>query len=190
MPSSGPIGKSLKGSLILADPGLKEPTFFQSVLLVTEHSCEGGAFAYILNRPLGQCVGDLLIGNVLPHDQRERLADVPVFMGGPVSTEHLTFSALGWSDIDATLQYSTHLSAAEAVMHEMEGFQIRAFIGYSGWSGGQLEGELRQQTWIIRTPSKSIIEVSNVDRLWKTLLRDLSPWHKLVADEPEDLSLN
>ena len=190
MPSQGPVEKSLKGSLILADPSLKEPTFFQSVLLVTEHSSTGGAFGYILNRPLGRSVGDLLSGNVLPKDQRDRLADVPVFMGGPVSTEHLTFSALGWSEEDEQLQYSTHLSAAEAVMYEMEGFQIRAFVGYSGWSEGQLEGELEQRAWITHRPEKAIIDVSNVDRLWKSLLRELGPWHKLIADEPDDLGLN
>lgn len=190
MPSQGPVDKSLKGSLILADPSLKEPAFFQSVLLVTEHSSSGGAFGYILNRPLGRSVGDLLSGNVLPKDQRDRLADVPVFMGGPVSTEHLTFSALGWSEDDEELQYSTHLSAAEAVMYEMEGFQIRAFVGYSGWSEGQLEGELEQKAWITHRPEKAIIEVSNVNRLWKMLLREMSPWHKLLADEPDDLGLN
>jgi putative transcriptional regulator len=190
MPSQGPVENSLKGSLILADPSLREPAFFQSVLLVTEHSSTEGAFGYILNRPIGRCVGELLSGNVLPHDQRERLANVPVFMGGPVSTEHLTFSALGWSDDEGKLQYSTHLSAAEAVMYEMEGFHIRAFVGYSGWSEGQLEGELLQKSWIPHQPEKSIIELSNVDHLWKTLLRDLSPWHKLIADEPENLGLN
>jgi putative transcriptional regulator len=190
MPSQGPVEKSLKGSLILADPSLREPTFFQSVLLVTEHNSESGAFGYILNRPLDRRVGDLLSGNILPKDQREKLAGVPVFMGGPVSTEHLTFSALGWSEDDGKLQYSTHLSAAEAVMYEMEGFQIRAFVGYSGWSGGQLEDELEQRAWITHQPEKSIIEVSNVSHLWKTLLRDLSPWHRLLADEPENPGLN
>ncbi len=111
-------------------------------------------------------------------------------MGGPVSTEHLTFSALGWSEDDGLLQFSTHLSAAEAVMYEMEGFQIRAFVGYSGWSEGQLEGELEQRAWITHCPEKAIIEVSNVDQLWKSLLRELGPWHKLIADEPDDLGLN
>jgi putative transcriptional regulator len=190
MSPQGPAQNSLKGSLILADPRLREPTFFQSVLLLTEHIPDGGAFGYILNRPMGRCVGDLLVGNVLSEGQRESLAEVPVFMGGPVSTEHLTFSSFGWSEEDGKLQYTTHLSAAEAVMHSMEGFQIRAFVGYSGWSEGQLEGELEQRSWITYPAQKSIIEVSNVDRLWKILLRNLGPWHKLVADEPDDLGLN
>lgn len=185
-----PVKDTLQGSLILADPSLKEPTFFQSVLLLTEHSEEAGALGYILNRPIGRKVGDLLNEETLPPEQRDLLGEVPVFLGGPVNTEHLTFSALGWSEEDELLQFSTHLSAAEAVMHQMEGFHIRAFVGYAGWSEGQLEGELKQKAWITHKPEKEVIDLSHVEDLWKLLLRDLSPWHKLVADEPDNLGLN
>lgn len=181
---------SIQGNLILAVPELKEPTFFQSVLLVTEHNEENGALGYILNRPIGRVVGDLLSEQALPPEQRNPLKDVPVFMGGPVNQEHLTFSALGWSEADKKLQFSTHLSAAEAVMHEMEGFHIRAFVGYSGWEVGQLEDELERKSWITHEPTREVIDLSNVDGMWKDLLRDLSPYYRLVADEPEDLSLN
>jgi putative transcriptional regulator len=181
---------SFKGSLILADPSLKEPTFFQSVLLLTEHSLKEGAFGYILNRPLGRTVGDLLTGDILSDSHHKHLAEVPVFMGGPVNREHLTFSAFGWSDAGEELQYNTHLSAAEAVMHQMEGFHIRAFVGYAGWSEGQLEDEMENNAWITHKPEREVIDLSKVSGLWKSLLRDLSPWHKLIADEPDDLGLN
>ena len=184
------VNDSLQGNLILADPSLKEPTFFQSVLLLTEHNEESGALGYILNRPIGKKVGDLLSAESLPVEQYENLSEVPVFLGGPVNTEHLTFSALGWSEQDESLQYSTHLSAAEAVMHQMEGFHIRAFVGYSGWSEGQLEGELERNSWITHKPEREIIDVSQVEDLWKDLLRELSPWYKLIADEPDNLGLN
>ncbi|MEM6277939.1 MAG: YqgE/AlgH family protein [Verrucomicrobiota bacterium] len=190
MPSEDPVKDSLKGSLLLADPSLKEPTFFQTVLLLTEHSEDDGALGYILNRPLGRDVGDLLSEDILPAEQRNRLVDVPVFMGGPVNTEHLTFAALGWSEHDEELQFSTHLSATEAVMYEMEGFHIRAFVGYSGWSEGQLEGEMENHSWITHRPEKDIIDVSQVEQLWKSILRELSPYYKFIADEPDNLGLN
>ena len=190
MSSPEPVNYSLKGNLILADPSLKEPAFFQSVLLLTEHKREDGALGYILNRPIGRCVGELLSEDVLPREQRERLSNVPVFMGGPVNTEHLTFAALGWSELDEELQFSTHLSAAEAVMYEMEGFHIRAFVGYSGWSEGQLEGEMKRKTWITQKPEREIIDLSNVEDLWKSILRDLSPYYRFFADEPDEPGLN
>ncbi|MDA8633703.1 YqgE/AlgH family protein [Verrucomicrobiales bacterium] len=184
------VSDSLQGNLILAVPQLKEPPFFQSVLLLTEHNDENGALGYILNRPIGRVVGDLLSEQALPPEQRNPLKDVPVFMGGPVNQEHLTFSALGWSEVDEKLQFSTHLSAAEAVMYEMEGFHIRAFVGYSGWEVGQLEDELESKSWITHEPNREVIDLSKVDGLWKDMLRDLNPYYRLVADEPDDLSLN
>lgn len=176
---------SLKGRLILADPSLREATFRQSVLLVTEHNQSEGALGYILNRPLGKTVADLLLD-----PEFEDLSDIPVYVGGPVSTEHLTFGSLGWSEADNELQYTTHLSAPQALAHQMEGFSVRAFVGYAGWSEGQLESELEQKTWITRRPEKRVLETEDLETLWNRLLRELSPWHAIVADEPEDLSLN
>ncbi len=176
---------SLKGSLILADPRLKEPTFRHSVLLLTEHSLEKGAHGYILNRPLGKSVSELL-----SDPDFFDLQDVPVFVGGPVSTEHLTFGSLGWSEMDNSLQYSTHLSAKEALGHRAEGYAIRAFVGYSGWTGGQLESELEEDAWITQPPSRTVLELDELDTLWKRMLREVSPWHRLQADEPDDLRLN
>lgn len=176
---------SLKGRIILADPSLREPTFRQSVLLVTEHSQDQGALGYIINRPLGKNVSDLLF-----EPEFGELADIPVYVGGPVSTEHLTFGSLGWSESENELQYSTHLSAPQALAYQAEGFSIRAFVGYAGWSEGQLESELEQNTWITRRPEKRLLETESLDTLWNRLLRELSPWHAIVADEPEDLSLN
>lgn len=184
--ASDPAADStLKGSLILADPSLREPTFRHCVLLLTEHSPTQGAHGYILNRPMQKQVGDLLSSADF-----ETLKDIPVYVGGPVSTEHLTFASLGWSEIDGSLQFTTHLSAKQAVLHQMEGYDIRAFVGYAGWSEGQLEEELERKAWIPHKPEREVLDVDAIENLWKSLLRPLSPWHALQADEPDDLSLN
>lgn len=193
-PAGEAASDSLKGSLILADPSLREPTFFQSVLLLTEHSSKDGALGYILNRPLDKKVGDLLGRDVLSDEQRQHLESVPVFLGGPVNTEHLTFSALGWAESfngeEEKLQYSTHLSAAEATRYKIEGFHIRAYVGYSGWEEGQLEREMEENSWITHSADREIIDDEKLGDLWRSLLRDLGPYYKFIADEPDDLSLN
>ncbi|MCF6311944.1 MAG: YqgE/AlgH family protein [Verrucomicrobiales bacterium] len=176
---------SLQGSILLAAPSLREPTFRHSVLLLTEHSENEGAHGYILNRPLGKTVGDLL-----PDEAFDALADVPVFIGGPVSTEHLTFGSLAWSEEIQNLQFTSHLSAKQALRQQNEGFSIRAFVGYSGWGEGQLEAELKQSTWITHKPEKRVLDLEQLDSLWTRLLKEMSPWHALLADEPDDVSLN
>jgi putative transcriptional regulator len=178
-------GESLRGKVILADPRLKEETFYHTVLLLTEHSKKYGALGYILNRPIGKTIKDLL-----PEPAFAKLGAVPVFMGGPVSLDNLTFAALAWSEYGDSLQFVTHLSAQEALIHQVEGFSVRAFIGYSGWSEGQLENEMEYDTWIPLKASRRIAEITGLDTLWKEMIRALGPWHQIIADEPDDPGLN
>jgi len=176
---------SLAGRLILADPSLREPTFKRSVLLLTNHNAEDGAHGYILNRPLGKSVGEML-----PEEEFSSLSDIPVFIGGPVSSEQITFSSIRWNAENSTLEYELHLSAKETVQRLLEGFTVRAFVGYAGWSEGQLESELKQRAWITHKPEACVLETDRLDSLWGDLLRKMSPWHRLLADSPEDPGLN
>ena len=177
---------SLSGKLLLASPHLTEPTFRRTVLLLTNHSSDDGALGYILNRPLNKRVSELLGSS-----EHAELGEVPVYVGGPVSQEHLTFGSLAWSDAAGKLQFSTHLSAQEALRHLKEGFSVRAFVGYSGWSEGQLEGELLQDAWVIKPPVRDLVSEGLLNtQLWGDLIRDVSPIHRLAADMPDDPSLN
>lgn len=177
---------SLSGKLLLASPQLLEPTFCRTVLLLTNHSAEDGALGYILNRPMDKKLSELLTATGF-----SELADVPVFIGGPVSQEHLTFGSIGWNEACGSLQFQSHLSAQEAVRHLKEGFSVRGFVGYSGWSGGQLEGELKQNAWVVQAPGRDLVSLERLNTgLWGDLIREVSPLHRLAADMPDDLSLN
>lgn len=186
MMSDKTSGGSLEGKLLLASPGLLEPTFHRTVILLCSHSQEDGSMGLILNRPLGKTVEE-----VLPDDEFQRIWQLPVFTGGPVGAAHLTFAALGWDEGAGKLFYETHLSAAGAIRHNEEGFCVRAFVGYSGWSAGQLENELRLNAWEVKVPGPEVVQGKDLNgRLWTQLIRDISPFHRLAADVPEDLSLN
>jgi putative transcriptional regulator len=179
----GPL--CLRGSLILADPALKDPNFNRTVLLLTEHQADLGAHGYVLNRPMGKKVSDLLVAS-----QFKSLGDVPVFIGGPVSQEKLSFALLAWNQDESRLHYTTHLSVDDAKNLHSEGGSVRAFVGYSGWAEGQLENELRQHAWITRKPIPSIVEMKEPENLWADLLSSMGPWYGLLARMPEDPSVN
>lgn len=100
---------NLKGKLILADPSLRDGNFARSVLFLTEHSPVLGAQGYIVNRPLGKTVGD-----VLPSADFPGIESVPIFIGGPVDQEQLTFAALEWDPETSCISMSTHLSTSDA----------------------------------------------------------------------------
>ncbi len=176
---------SLRGALILADPSLHDSGFTRSVLLLTNHSLDEGAVGFIMNKPTGKVVGDLLAMDEFPE-----LAGVPVMYGGPVSQEHLTFASFAWNENSGEFEFVTHLSTSDAAHRLHEGYAVRAFVGYAGWSSGQLEGELKQRAWITGRAEARLLEVETSDGMWRALLRAMGPWFHLLAETPEDPSLN
>ncbi len=176
---------SLSGSLLLAAPSLRDPNFFHTVLLLATHTSEEGAFGYILNRPLDKRVSDLL-----EDEKLGALGDIPVFLGGPVGTNKLSFAAIEWNVKKRILKVQTHLSTEQAIKELEKGRIVRGFIGYSGWTEGQLENELEQHSWISCRPLAKAITQQHPAEMWENILGDLGPYYKLLAQMPADLSLN
>src|SRR5881227_3519627 len=75
----GEAPHSLAGSLLVAHPNMLDPNFRRAVLFISAHDPNDGALGIIINRPLDKQVGDLV-----DETPPEGLADVPVFLGGPV----------------------------------------------------------------------------------------------------------
>ena len=181
---TGPI-HPLQGALLLAAPVLRDPHFARSVLYLASHSKKEGAFGYILNRPLDKVVGDLLTGQSLG-----KLADVPVFLGGPVSTDKLSFASLEWNENRHSMNCKTHLSMEDAQFEVELGNDVRGFVGYAGWSSGQLERELKGRSWIVAAPEKIIIDAPEPALLWSNLLMEMGPRFQLLAGTPENPEFN
>ncbi|NNC89675.1 MAG: YqgE/AlgH family protein [Akkermansiaceae bacterium] len=175
----------LQGQILIADPSLRDGIFNRSVILVAEHNTDEGAYGLILNQPSGHRVGDFL-----SDDEFSALARIAVHVGGPVAREHLTFSALWWSD-DKGLRFATRISAPDAIKHARNpGTLVRAFVGYSGWSDGQLEGELRRKSWFTAKPNEHILAQNHDQSLWSETLRGISPYHRIIAEASENPFMN
>jgi putative transcriptional regulator len=182
----GPSPVTLAGSLLIAHPALLDPNFRKTVLLLSTHSDEEGSFALILNRP-----ADRTVGEVLPHQELGPLARVPLFLGGPVSQDQLVFAAFRWRPDSDRLECRHHLmigDAQEAV--EEEDTVVRAFVGYAGWSKGQLEAELAQKAWLVTKPARDVLAIEKCPTLWRELTSGFGPWFKMVAEAPDDPSVN
>lgn len=175
----------LEGLLLLADPSLRDGIFDHSVVLLADHSAEDGAFGVILNHPTGHEVGDFL-----KEEEFAPLARIPVHLGGPVSREQLSFSAFWWNPKDG-LHWQLRLPADQAMQRARQpGMVVRAFVGYSGWTSGQLENELRRKSWITAKPDAALFGREHDRKLWRELLRGLSPYHQVLAESPPNPELN
>src|SRR5437588_13001688 len=83
--------RSLAGSLLVAHPNMLDPNFRRAVLFISAHDSKDGALGVIINRPLDRQVADLVT-----ETPPANLAEVPVFLGGPVGKNQLMFAAFEW----------------------------------------------------------------------------------------------
>ena len=83
----------IDGSLLLASPSLQDGVFDQSVIYIHQHSLSSGAEGFILNRPTGE-----LVGTTLCSAEFEALSKLPIYYGGPVATDQLTFSSYRFNE--------------------------------------------------------------------------------------------
>lgn len=182
----GSSSLTLAGSLLIAHPSLLDPNFRRSVLFLSTNDEEDGSFGLTLNRPSGRTVAELLPGKNLG-----ALALVPVFLGGPVSTDQLIFASFKWHPESNRMECRHHLLIPEAEqIVEEESTVVRAFVGYAGWSKGQLEGELAQRAWLVQKPQSDVLDYEKCPTLWRELTSSFGPWFRLVAESPEEPSRN
>jgi putative transcriptional regulator len=183
--TGGKQPKNFAGSLLVAHPNMLDPNFRRTVLFISAHDPTDGALGVILNRPLDKQVADLV-----NEDPPAGLADVPVFLGGPVGRNQLMFAAFEWQKGEGLkLNHNVNLEeATEKVDHDPA--SVCAFVGYAGWSAGQLEAEMKQNAWLLQKPKRSSLKVERLPKLWFDIMCSLGPWYKLLAAAPDDPSLN
>jgi putative transcriptional regulator len=178
---------SLRGNLLVASPGLIDPNFWRTVVLVTEHTEEGAA-GLVLNRPSPSAVTELV-------PQLEDIVDdgEQVWFGGPVQPDAVLvlgefvdpddaavplFGSLGFPALD---------EPADVVPVTT---RRRVFAGYAGWGAGQLEEELERDDWIVEPASNDDAFTDAPDELWADVLRRKGGIYELVSRMPEDPSVN
>lgn len=176
---------SLQGKLLVASPSLLDPNFRRTVVLVTEHG-EHGAAGIVLNRPSESTVGD-----VVPQLEWLTDSDERIWVGGPV--EQTSVLVLGEFD---------EPDESPVPVFERVGFvsvgdeqpepprRIRVFAGYAGWGGGQLEGELDRDDWIVEPALPDDVFAADPELLWRSVLRRKGGVFELVARMPDDPSVN
>jgi putative transcriptional regulator len=177
----------LTGQLLVASPGLHDPNFRRTVVLVTEHSEEGAA-GLVLNRPTEAEVSD-----VVP--QLESLVDDGdlVYMGGPVQPNGVLVLGEFLDPTDAAVPLFGSLGFPSLELPE-EVLPLttrrRIFAGYAGWGSGQLEDELAREDWILEEAQNDDAFTEAPDALWADVLRRKGGIYELVARMPEDPSVN
>lgn len=180
---------SLQGQLLLDGGRLRDSFFHRSVVLLCRHNADG-AFGLILNRPAECTVGDVLVADVA-----DSLKGAQLHLGGPVQTNALSFlhseAFLPDGNVMENLSLGHDLDDLMELADSFDpGRRLRCFAGYAGWSGGQLEGELQRDAWVVHPAKLEHVFTANPGSLWRDVLREKGGLFRLIADAPEDNAHN
>ena len=143
---------NLTDHFLIAMPAMEDPYFAKSLVYVAEHN-DQGALGVIVNRPIDMNLAALFRKIEVPFES-EKLADLPVFFGGPVQTDRgfVLHRPLGnWQStlaVNKEIGLTTSRDVLQAVGHAGYPDEMVITLGYSGWGAGQLEHELAQNAWL------------------------------------------
>ena len=176
------MSETLRGQLLVAAPVLSDPNFHRTVVLIAEHG-EEGAMGLVLNRPTETSVGD-----AVPELSSIAGELEPVYVGGPVSTG----SVLAVAELDDPDDASELLFGAVGFVQEPDipVLRGRVFVGYAGWSAGQLESELEEESWLVLPAEADDLFSDDPGGLWSAVLRRQGGPYALLSLMPPDPSLN
>lgn len=177
------------GTLLIADPFLKDPNFMRTVIFLCEHQQEG-SFGFVLNKRFRKNLQELVPGF-------EGL-DFPVYYGGPVQTDTIHFLHQypglieGGSEVMPGIFWGGNFESLLAMIrnNDVDENKVRFFIGYSGWSEGQLLGELDEKSWLTVGATRKLIFHTDTESVWKDSLRELGGDYEMMINFPIDPQLN
>lgn len=187
---SRPVNKKMlsAGQLLIAEPFLADNNFARSVILLCEHSDEGSV-GFVINKPTQLTLGDLLPDIYTPL--------LGVNQGGPVQLDtlhmlHRMPGTFGGNEVTPGVFWGGSYDALqEAVMNKKyHPVDLRLFVGYSGWSPGQLEKEANEGSWLITDLSEEILFETDPKDMWKRAIRLLGPEYAYLANLPLNPQLN
>lgn len=181
--------ESLQGRLILDSGRLIGSYFDRSVILICRHDASG-CFGLVLNRPTGRT-----LGTAVKESLGESISKIPLHQGGPVQSETVNFLQINETGSHAEVLPGVSLSVVPTVLEGetwKKGMErkVRAYVGYAGWTGGQLENEMEEQCWITHKATTELVFHKNPKELWKQILTEKGGLFALMARSPDDPSLN
>ena len=190
MASGDPI--NLTNQFLIAMPGMGDDHFAGAVVYLCEHN-QDGALGLVINRPIDITLKNLFEKVELPLD-REELAQLPVYFGGPVQTErgfvlhektggdykpyHSTLSIPG-----GELEMTTSKDVLEALSSGAGPRRLLVTLGYSGWTAGQLEDEIGRNGWLTVDADPAVIFDTPVEQRYERALGLLGVTTTMLSQE-------
>jgi putative transcriptional regulator len=178
--------KPATGRILISVPYYNDPFFNRSVVLIIDKD-EENCIGLILNQELNCTVRQAVSGAEI---------DMPVFAGGPVM--HATAFALhNFEDCKESDEILPHVYTGydEILLAIFEHTKIpdmdfKFFIGYSGWSPGQLEDEISRKMWVVAEGNEELVLRTPTHRVWEKAVKNLGKEYAHWLEIPKNIHDN
>jgi putative transcriptional regulator len=179
-----------KGDLLISEPMLPDPNFERTVVLLCEHNQEG-SIGFVLNKP-SQLQFEEAIEGIEGFT-------APLYVGGPVQQDTLHFIYRGNFELEGSIEVTREINWGgnfEQLLTMINNGLVttkdfRFFVGYSGWAAGQLDNELKQNSWIVVSGVNAGQVFDTQPReLWKRLLEEMGGKFRMFSNYPVDPRMN
>lgn len=176
------------GKVLVSEPFMNEPTFARTVIGICDHSTKDGTVGFILNKPIKVSINELI-----PDIKTEE--KIRVHYGGPVATDTIHYI----HNLGELIEES--VPVAKGVYwsgnYEKVKFLINSglvkydnlifYIGYSGWSPGQLMDELvHHKSWMVSDLDPNYVFKLKPTDLWKQVLDHKGKQYSVIAQMPDN----
>lgn len=178
-----------RGRVLLSEPFLSDPYFRRTVIFLCEHN-EEGSFGFVLNNYIDVDL-DQIMEN-MPRYQGK------ISIGGPVRNSNLYYIHTLGERINDSIEIIPGVFMGGdfeklrnlLVSGEAGKNQVRFFVGYSGWSPEQLENEIKTNSWFVTSVNKDVVMNTDEGDLWKAIMKSMGRKGEMIANMPEDPTLN
>jgi putative transcriptional regulator len=161
----------------------------RTVVLLTEHK-DDGTIGFVLNRQYENTLDELL-----PEIEGHKF---PVYYGGPVQMNTIHFlhrypeEVPGGVEVMKGVWWGGDFDSLVLLINsgKIDPTKIRFYIGYSGWSSGQLQSEMKEKTWLTVEASRPLVFHAQAEEIWKDSLKHLGGEYEMMINFPIDPQLN
>lgn len=160
---------SLRNHFLVAMPGMRDPYFANSITYICDHSAEG-AMGLVINKAMEAQLSDVFEQMDLSYPSA--VGRTPILAGGPVGTQRGFVLHPTGGDWESSIEVGPNISltASRDIIQAIAtgtGPNTPQFVlGHAGWSAGQLEQEIKDNSWLTVPASADILFDTPIEQRW------------------------
>ncbi len=179
----------LRSQILIAMPTLSDPRFSKTITLIFEHNAQG-AMGIVLNQPTSLDIYQLIEADKFKQDKKDPLLSIRIHFGGPVDSDHGFILHDCNIERESTIQVTPtlFLTSSTGILDEIaagKGPSNKIIaLGYAGWSAGQLEAEISDNSWLTTEYQHELVFGTHADMQWLEAGKQLGVDLNLLNSQP------